>query len=76
MKSKKPMWFAVAGIVGCGLCAVPVVFPLVAGALGFSVLGFSVLGVLVAVLSILLAVLFFGVYLPRKKMAYESDSGE
>jgi len=39
MKSKKPMWFAVAGIVGCGLCAVPVVFPLVAGALGFSVLG-------------------------------------
>ena len=76
MKTKKPMWLAIAGIIGCGLCAVPLVIPFAASALGISILGFSIGSILIGILPIILAMTLAAVYFSRKKKHLESESAE
>lgn len=76
MKTKKPMWLALVGIIGCSMCAAPLVLPLAASALGISAFTFSFSSKLYGALLIVLAVILVGVFLAKKRNARESHTTE
>jgi len=61
------MKLVVAGIVGCGLCCLPFLFPLAAGVMGISVFGFALTHILCGVFFLFLALALYGTYLAMKK---------
>jgi len=67
MKTKKPIYLVIAGLIGCAICAVPLLLPIAAGVFGVSILGFSLSHVLCGVLLLGLAIALFGVIIAKRK---------
>jgi len=67
MKIRGRVKLAIAGIIGCGLCSLPILLPVMAGALGISILGISLIHILCGVFFLFLAVAAYGLYLSKRK---------
>ena len=76
MKSNKSIWLVIAGIIGCGICVVPLALPLLAGILGIPVLNSSVSLLLYGALLIIPALILVGAYRAKKQKALKSHHSE
>jgi len=76
MKTSKSGKLIFAGLIGCGICCLPLLLPLAAGFMGISILGFSLSSILCGVFFLFLALAFFGVYLKKRKKSCVAPSHE
>ena len=76
MKTRKPFFVVVAGLIGCAVCAVPLLIPMAAGVLGISILGFSLSNVLSGVLIFSLAIVLFGLLIVKMKSVNATETSE
>ena len=67
MNTKKSTKLMIAGLIGCGICFLPLLLPLATGLLGASFLGFTLSSILFVVISLFLAAALYGMYLSKKK---------
>lgn len=72
MKTNKSKKLIVAGIIGCGICCLPLILPLAAGLMGVSILGFTLTGILCGIFLVLTMALAGTYYLKRKNSGVTS----
>ena len=76
MKKNKPVKLAIAGLIGCGLCCLPLLLPLATGLMGMSILGFSLNSALCAAIFLILAAALYGLYRTKRKKVCVAHSCE
>ncbi len=67
MNTKRSTKIVIASLFGCGLCCLPLLLPLAAGAAGISFFGFSSYQVLCGVFFLVLALVLAGTYIAKRK---------
>lgn len=67
MNTKKSVKLTMAGLIGCGICCLPLLLPLATGFLGVSIIGFSLSSILCGAIFLFLALALYGTYLTKKK---------
>ena len=76
MKTSRSLKLIITGLIGCGICCLPLLLPAAAGMLGFSVLGFAFSQVLCGIFVLSLAIAIYGLYLSKKKSACHVSAPE
>ena len=71
MKMKYSVKMTIAGLIGCGVCCLPLLMPLIlpvaTGFLSVSVIGFSLGSILCGTIFFFLAIALYGMYLTKRK---------
>lgn len=57
----------IIGIIGCGICCMPLLLPIAAGISGFSIFSFLSADYFWAIILLLLAITLVGIYRMKKK---------
>jgi len=67
MKTRKSVKFTIFGLIGCGICCLPLLLPVATGLIGASVFGFSLGQFLCGMIFLIVGIVLFGLYIYKKK---------
>ena len=67
MKTNKSVYLIIAGLIGCGICCLPLLLPIAAGIAGISVFSFSSDEIICGAIFLFLALILVGIYLTKRK---------
>ena len=76
MKAVKSAKLTIFGLIGCGICCLPLLLPLATGLFGVSILGFALSSLLCGAIFFFLAIALIGMYLKKRKTACGAQSND
>lgn len=76
MKTNKSAKLIIAGLIGCGICCLPLLLPIAAGMTGASILGFTFGQIVCGVLFLVVGIMLLGLYRSKKKNSCSIPASE